>query len=130
DKLEMHDLMCYIRLSEAANLASDTKATLMDKLKRVVENTVERDPEKWKEYGLPPLTLIASPDSPFAASFSEAIQKNLDVMIDGLNEDGSWKPNWSWFGSWPETWEQASRDWAGFITLDNLRRLKAFGRLA
>jgi hypothetical protein len=39
-------------------------------------------------------------------------------------------PNWSWGGLWPDAWEQAKRDWTGVMTLDNLLKLRAFGRIA
>jgi hypothetical protein len=129
DQLEMHDLMCYIRLSETPNLSDNTRQTLLEKLKCVVANTVEHDPEKWKNYGLPPLSVIASPDSPFADLFTDSIHQNLDFIIDRQNEDGTWKPNWSWGDQWPDAWEQTKHDWMGVITLDNLRKLRAFGRL-
>ncbi len=129
DKMEMHDLMCYIRFLENADLEEAAKAILQEKLRRIVNSTVERNPETWKEYGLPPLTLIASPDSPFAADFADTIPQNLDFMIESQSEDGTWKPNWSWFGLWPEEWEQAKRDWTSRLTLDNLHRLRSFGRI-
>jgi hypothetical protein len=129
DHMEMHDLLCYIRLSESPNLPEDTRSKLLGKLKRIVDNTVERNPEAWKNYGLPPLAVIASPDSPFADSFRNEIQRNLDFIIESQSEDGTWGPNWSWGDQWPEAWAQAKRDWTGHITLDSLQKLKAFGRI-
>jgi hypothetical protein len=130
DKMEMHDLMCCLRLMETKSLPEAVKAPLMQKLTEVVRSTVERDPAQWREYGLPPLSIIKTPDSPFAPLFASEIPQNLDFMMEQQGADGTWGPNWSWGGLWPETWGQAERDWRGFITLDNLRTLKAFGRLA
>lgn len=130
DKLEMHDLLCYLRLWETPQLPDDTKTVLLEKLRRVVNNTVERNPEGWRQYGLPPLAVISTPDSPFAESFKDVIPQNLDFLLESQNEDGTWGPNWSWGDQWPEAWEQAKRDWTGVITLDNLRKLRIFGRLS
>jgi hypothetical protein len=111
-------------------MPENTKVALLGKLKRILDNTVERDPEQWKNYGLPPLAVIASPQSPFADGFTEVISQNLDFIIGSQGEDGTWEPNWSWGDQWQEAWEQAKRDWTGWITLENLRKLRAFGRIA
>jgi len=129
DEMEMHDLLCYIRLWETPNLPEDTKSRLLQKLKRIVDNTVERKPEAWRNYGLPPLTVIASPESPFADSFRAEIQQNLDFLMENQSEEGTWGPNWSWGDQWPQAWEQAKRDWTGYLTLENLRKLRTFGRI-
>jgi hypothetical protein len=129
DRMEMHDMLCYIRLWETPTLPEDIKGTLLKKLRRIVDNTVERNPEAWKGYGLLPLAIISSPESPFADAFEDAVQHNLDFIIESQREDGTWGPNWSWGDQWPDAWEQARRDWAGQLTLDNLRKLRAFGHI-
>jgi hypothetical protein len=126
DQMEMHDLLCSIRLSETPNLSEGLKGKMLEKLKRIVNNTVERNPKEWNNYGLQPLAVIASPESCFADDFREEIQHNLDFVIENQREDGTWQPNWSWGG---DDWEQAKRDWTGMLTLDNLRKLSAFGRI-
>ncbi len=130
DTLEMHDLLCYIRLWETESLPPDTRATLFAKLKRIVDGTVERDPNGWRAYGLPPLSIIHRPDSPFAENFRAEIEHNLDFIIDMQGDDGLWSPNWSWGEQWPDAWAQARRDWSGHLTVDNLKLLAAFGRIA
>lgn len=126
DEMEMHDLLCYIRLWQTRNLPAPTKAALFDKLKRIVDNTVERVPEQWRHYGMPPLAVIDSPASPFIAGFEDMIPANLDFIIASQDDAGVWLPNWSWGDQYPDAWEQAKRDWAGAITLENLRKLRAF----
>jgi hypothetical protein len=129
DQMEMHDLLCYIRLWETQNLPQNTKAALLEKLKRIVNSTVARDPIKWQAYGLPPLAVIASLESPFAGAFEKEIPQNLDFLIESQGEDGTWTPNWSWGDQWQDAWEQAKREWSGVLTLENLRKLRAFGRI-
>lgn len=58
-----------------------------------------------------------------------ALEQNLDYEIEQQCEDGSWSPNWSWFGQFPEEWPTAEREWRGVLTLRTLRALQAFGRL-
>lgn len=128
DTMEMHDLLCYVRLSETRNLPQPTRAAIVEKLKIIVETIVVRDPEQWKSYGLPPLGVIASPDSPFAPSFESEIEQNLNFIIQSQSASGSWEPSWNWGDQWVDAWEGAKREWSGVITLGNLRQLQAFGR--
>src|SRR5690606_33443528 len=130
DQMEMHDLLCYIRLYETQSLPESTKATLLDKLRRVVDKTVERDPDQWKNYGLPPLAVVSSPESGFADLFKDEIALNLDAIIDSQNPDGAWGPSWPWGGQWPDAWARARHDWTSHITLNSLRSLRASGRIA
>lgn len=129
DQMEMHDLLSYIQFWETKTLPDEKRARVLDKLLRVVENTVERDATQWKNYVLSPLFVVSSPESPFAALFPVEIEQNLDYLIDCRNESGVWEPNWSWGGLWPEVWALARREWTGVQTLSSLRKLKAFGRI-
>lgn len=126
DEMEMHDLQCYMRLWQTTNLPETSRARIFDKLKRTAQNTVNVDPESWKAYGLPPLSIVSSPDSPFAELFEDAVEKNLDFIIETQGENGAWMPAWSWEG---DAWKQAQQEISGAITLGNLRTLKAFNRL-
>lgn len=129
DEMEMHDLLCALRLLETRTLPENVRQPLRDKLTRAVQHNVSRDPESWRGYGLPPLGVVKSPDSPFAALFTAEIPLNLDFVIEQQGADGTWGPAWSWSERWPEAWKQAENDWRGVLTLDNLRVLKAFGRI-
>jgi len=128
DEIEMHDLLCYIRFYETESLPPSVKARLSDKLTALVDHTVARDPAAWREYGLPPLSVVSSPESPFVPLFRDQLPANLDFLIEQQGSDGSWSPNWSWGGLYPEAWDQAAQDWRSLLTLNNLRILKAFGR--
>lgn len=125
----MHDLLCVLRLLDTRTLPENVRQPLRDKLLRVVQHSVNRDPESWRGYGLLPLGVVRSPDSPFAPLFEEEIPLNLDFVIEQQGADGTWGPAWNWSDRWPDAWKQAENDWRGVLTLDNLRLLKAFGRL-
>ena len=130
DDMDMFDLYCYIHLWKSEGLPKVTRSRIFDRLQQVVNNTVQRRPEDWKDYGLNPLSVASAPDSPFMNDMlREAVDQNLDFMIDAQNADGCWQPNWSWGEQWPAAWEQAKTEWSGLITLGNLRTLKAFGRI-
>lgn len=125
DKIEMHELLCFLRLAEMVNLP----ATAQAKLARLVQVTVVRDPAKWAGYGLRPLKVVRSPASPYYAELREAVNANLDYLIDEQAADASWLPTWHWGSNYPDVWPVARREWQGILTLDALKTLRAFGRL-
>jgi hypothetical protein len=129
NQMEMHDLMSYIRLWETEALPRDVRDRILDKLKAVAEGMIERDPGRWKEYGLQPLFVVSSPESPFASMFAAELEQNIDFLIDQQNDDGTWGPNWTWGDLWPDVWPQARREWTSVITFNSLHTLKLFGRL-
>ena len=130
DELEMHDLLCYVRLLETRSLPEGVRAPLLGKLQVVVDRTVARAPGDWEHYGLQPLSVVASPASPFAPRLAEAIKRNLDYLIGHQGADGAWGPTWTWGDLFPETWPVAEQDWKGVITVATVRKLQAFGRIA
>ena len=102
---------------------------MVEKLRRIARSIVERKPEQWKQYGLQPLDVSHSPESSFAGDFAESLQQNLDFVIESQGADGGWEPSWAWGNQWEEAWEQSKREVTGVLTLENLRRLRAFGRI-
>lgn len=129
DEIEMHELYCYLRLIETQTLPELVRVRLLRKLEPVVKKGVSTDPATWRQYGLQPLSVVHTPESSFAALFPEAIAQNLDFMIENQAEDGAWWPAWSWGDRFPEAWAAARVQWAGHITLANLKTLRSFGRL-
>ncbi|MFD1676975.1 hypothetical protein [Alicyclobacillus fodiniaquatilis] len=125
--LEMHDFLCYQRLSE--NIPEPYRALVMDKLMKSAGLTVDTDPNQWADYGAKPLQIASFPDSPFAEILQASLAANLDYEIEHMNDDGSWSPNWSWFGNYEADWEIAKVEWQGYITVRNLKSLYDFGRV-
>jgi hypothetical protein len=130
DEIEMNEVHCYVRLCETPELPTDLKSQIVEKLKRVVDRAVARDPQEWHSYVLQPLSVVSHPDSPFAAQLTREVDTNLNFVIENQAKDGSWGPNWSWFGLYPDVWPIAERDWRSILTLNTLCTLAAFGRLA
>lgn len=130
DEVEMHEIYCYIRLSETPRLPPATRALLLEKLRRIVNHAVARDPESWKSYGLAPLSIVNTPASPFADLFEKELPLNLDFEIARQPAEGYWSPNWSWADASPQGWAQAQDDWRSYLTFSNLWLFKQFGRLS
>jgi len=129
DDMEMHDLLCYVRLAETRAMLEDARTKVTQKLRKAIDRVVARKPSDWRKYGPKPLFVVSSPDSPFAPMLAREIDLNLDYEIEHQREDGSWAPNWSWGGTFPEAWKDAEREWKGVLTVMTLRTLRNFGRI-
>ncbi|MCC5850127.1 MAG: hypothetical protein JJU29_18740 [Verrucomicrobia bacterium] len=129
-KIEMHDLLCCLRLLETDNLPSTVRGRILEALKRLVSGSIATNPDQWKGYCLRPLQVIHRPDSPFMEGLEEAVALNLDYEIEEQMENGTWSPTWSWGDQFPQAWEEAKREWTGVLTLEKLITLKHFNRIA
>ena len=128
--IEMHGLLCYTRLHQTPNLPASLKAELERVLPASVAAAVERDPAKWSGYGLRPLLVAPEAASPWRTIMPEAIEANLDYMIETQEGDGAWSPFWNWGDAFPAAWPSARRRWQAVLTLAALRTLRSYGRLA
>ncbi len=131
DHVETHDnLLCLVHLAETRLLPGTLQIRLMDKVTRMADATVATDPGAWEGYVLTPLKLCSAPDALLADRFADAIAQQIDGVIAQQGEDGAWSPVWSWGPFYPETWPTAAQEWKGILTLQTLRTLRAFKRLA
>jgi hypothetical protein len=129
-RMEMHDLLCYIDLLETEGLPRENYESLVDKLRRALPQSVALDPNEWDEYSLRPIEVVRSPESPLAGVLDPAlIDANLDYLIDRQEADGFWSPNWAWDFIDPDAWAVAERGWRGILTLRNLKTLRDYGRI-
>jgi hypothetical protein len=130
-RMEMHDLLCFVDLLETEGLPREHYESVLDKLRRALPQSVETDPAQWGGYGLQPLQVVYFPGSPLAGVFDQSvIDANLDYFIDEQQPDGSWAPNWSWDFVDADAWAAAEREWRGILTLRKLRTLRAYNRVA
>jgi hypothetical protein len=109
--------------------AAVENALSREKLRAAAVQAVARDPAAWTGYSAKPLRLAPAPDSPLAECLAREVAANLDWELEQQADDGSWLPNWTWQGRFPEAWELARREWQGELTLRALRSLRAFGRI-
>ncbi|MYC74232.1 hypothetical protein F4X10_00465 [Candidatus Poribacteria bacterium] len=128
DEMEMHDVLCSVRLAETETLPNSDK--IWAKLARAAAQGVARNAEQLTGYVLKPLWLVPSPESPLAAELKDEVEMNLDFEIAQQSEDGSWSPNFSWDDQYPEAWRTAKKEWQSRLTVDILKTLEDFGRIA
>ena len=127
DEMEMHDILCFVKLAETETLPNSEK--VWEKLAQAAAPRIARNAEQLTGYVLKPLWLVSSPESPLAAEFKGEVAMNLDFEIEQQGEDGSWSPNFSWGDQYPETWQIAKKEWQSRFTVDTLITLKDFGRI-
>jgi hypothetical protein len=126
DPLEMHDLLCYLRMAE--RLPQDLRSRLFTLLDPHVHMVVSTKPEQWVKYGLQPIQVAPSPESHYYPALRTFVDENLNFLITHQGDDGAWNPTWEW-GRYEKVWQRAKEEWKGVLTLDNLRILRAFHRL-
>ena len=130
DAFSMHDFLCCRRLVESKNLPAALRDGMITQLRRLLSDLVVTDRGQWQGYGLRPLQVAPDPASSFLPGLEEAVDENLDYLIDTQQEDGSWLPAWSWGDAYPEEWAQAKPEWQGVLTLEALLWLRHYGRIA
>ncbi len=128
--LSDNELLCVLRLAATSQLPTVLRARLDARLRQAVLDAVVTTPARWSDYVLRPLEVAPTPDAPYAALLPEAIQANLDYLIDTQGADGAWAPTWSWAPLNAAAWAKAEREWKGVLTLAALRALDAWGRVA
>ncbi len=124
----MHDVIAAVALLDAPDLPVAVRLRLHEVLVDAVDASVEREPSRWSEYTLRPLAVAPRPGSAFAGRLAEAVEANLDYLIDEQSDDGGWWPTWDW-GRDDEAWARQRVAWAGVLTLDALLRLRAYDRI-
>ena len=128
--MEMHDLLCFVDLLETKELPRESHENILDKLRRALPQSVETDPGQWGNYGLRPIDVVRSPESPLSGVIDQGtLDKNLDYEIALQEPDGSWRPNWSWDFVDPVAWSAAEKAWRGILTLRKIKTLHAYGRV-
>ncbi|MDN7240711.1 hypothetical protein QWY14_02870 [Planococcus sp. N028] len=125
-EVEHHELLCFLRMAE--QLPKEEQAAILNKLRALAIDSVTTSPDKWDSYCLLPLQVVSSPDSEFHESFQESIPLNLRHLVIKQTEHGYWDPTWSW-GQYEEDWENAKEEWRGWLTLENLKILRAFDHI-
>lgn len=123
------DLEYVLILAQVPGLPTGVRELLVERLRHAVPSVVVGDPEKWNEYCITPLRAAPTPTSVGADTIRDLTETYLDWILDRQAEEGAWNPSWTWFGHYPEVWEQAEREWKGVLTLETLLSLRAYGRL-
>ena len=125
NEYEIHEVQCYLRLAKLAG--GEVQKEIHKHIEQKLSSLID-PPEKWDQYGVQPIALVDTIQSPFAKELNQELNVNLDYLIEKQLDNGSWEPSWSW-GQFEDHWEVAKREWQGVLTVQNLITLSKFGRI-
>lgn len=105
---------------------------LENRLKEVVNKSIQRDPAQWPSYGYRPSDYIKSKDSIFYLDNKDIVETELDFLVDTLPQNDVWPISWSWFENYEKYPKEfaVSENWAkAYKAIEKTMFLKRFGRL-
>jgi hypothetical protein len=121
-----HEIISYIHMYNT--LDEEFSSQIVDTLKLAVSKLVNLKQSEWINYVATPLKFINLDSKNFFGIECKFIDRNLDYLIDRLEEDGKILPTWQW-DKYLEEWEIAKIEWMGLLTLEALLSLLKFNRI-
>lgn len=121
-----HEIFCYIRMHNTID--EEFSRQIEGSLKIAVSQLTNANEDEWTNYVPTPLKFIEFDSENFFGINSESIDRNLDYLIDRLEENGKILPTWQW-DDYLDEWEIARNEWIGILTLEALLSLLKFKRL-
>lgn len=121
-----HEIFCYIRMYNTID--EEISRQIEGSLKIAISQLINSNEDEWTNYVPTPLKFIEFDSENFFGINSESIDRNLDYLIDRLEENGKILPTWQW-DDYLEKWEIARNEWIGILTLEALLSLLKFKRL-
>ncbi|MGP4039206.1 hypothetical protein ACTWP4_04740 [Gracilibacillus sp. D59] len=131
DQMDSHEINNYQQLLKIIAMYNDDHLLrdASDKINTLIEKCVDRDVSAWSTGYKPlPLDFIDSPEHPLYEDMSDLVEQNLNFYIEQLSEEGTWDIPWQW-GSYPEEFAVARRNWKGIMLIDRYKIFKSFGLL-
>ena len=105
---------------------------LMEKLTKLVYNTIERDISKWVHYSVRPSDYISSPESTFYKDNEDIVSRELDYIIETRPQNGVWDITWSWFENndkYAKEFAISENWWNASKAIHKVNLLKNFSRV-
>jgi len=127
DMCSEHDCYCLqVLFKTLMDLGHELAGeSLSQHMERRILECVCTDSSRWTEYVAQPLDLVKSPDSRWYHLLKPYIEANIEYWLNTLNEEGYWKPNFSW-GSDTELAKQVTVYWQCHIAVKRVKILHAF----
>ena len=100
-------------------------------VKKLVNDSIERDSSKWVYHVKTPSSFINSPSSLFYKDNKELMEQELDYIIENRFENGVWGLTWSWFDHnevYPKEFAISENWWKSDVAIGKLKLLRAFER--
>lgn len=121
---ECYNLMALIDKIKSVKMPLITDE-MLESMKRRISANVCYDHSMWSEYHAQPINFADSPNSPWYECVKDGMERNLNYMLDNINHDGIWQPNFSW-GIDSDIAKEVTKQWMGYIAVNNARIIKNF----
>lgn len=121
-----HEIYCYVRLFRRA--PEDSSTRMWPNLAEAVQGLIQANLEEWGNYVPKPLDFVKEPDHESFGIDRDLLEKNLNFLVENLEENGVIEPAWEW-GQYEEEWDRAKKEWTGILTLEGLITLDQFNRI-
>lgn len=121
-----HEIYCYVRLFRSA--PENWSARIQPKLEEAVQELIQANLEEWGNYVPKPLDFVRKPNHERFGIDRDLLEKNLNFLVENLEENGVIEPTWEW-GQYEEEWDRAKQEWTGILTLEGLITLNQFDRI-
>ena len=132
ESLEMHEIGNYctfLRDVKQAKLIDRYDCYLLsERLKKMVDDAIERDTTKWPKYSMRPSMYISSPTSAFYKGNEEVVEKELEFILESRNDEGVWDIQWKW-EDYLNEFAVAENWWKAHWVIHNLLLLRVFNRI-
>lgn len=121
-----NELYCYIKLYEV--LPAQLQQRFKSPITKAINQVIVYDENRWHEYIPRPIDFVDDPNKYRFGIKEDDIQRNLDFVINELEEKGMILPPWGrsfYKGEFNDTYN----NWIGLLTLKTLKILQNYGRL-
>lgn len=125
EDVEMHDLLCYLRLARTGAVPAETRRRMLELLGPLTDAAL--DMASGLGYGLRVTDIVPAATDPLAARHADRLPDALARLIAEQQPEGYWQPSWQWGSDPGEGWARAEREWRGVLTLGNLLTLARHG---
>lgn len=116
---DMHSILSVLRFYKRVD--SDVKNLIRDKLQKVINDNLEREPSKWSDYTLEPY-MVAIIEKGFLSSNLDLLKVNLDYNLELIMND-LLLPKWEWY-QFNDVFDKVKYHWLGIINQDVIKALR------
>jgi len=124
---ECYNLIALIEKLQSIDSPLITDSIISSMKCRISANVCFEE-SKWSEYYPQPTQFADSPNSQWYDCVKDGIDMNLKYLLDNINNDGVWTPNFSW-GVDSDISREVTKNWTGYITVDRARIFKNFNMI-
>lgn len=105
---------------------------LTERLRELVNNSIERDTSKWVNYSVRPSDYIDSPENIFYKDNEDIVLRELDYIIETRPKNGVWDITWSWFENndkYAKEFAISENWWKASKAIHKIQLLRNFNRV-